>query len=90
VDESLETHYTTFSISPRISYEPYPYVFAAWEIRITPAFYIGLTVYQPLYFDPVIYAPIFGFNLRVTHLARERTEWEGPPPRPVPVTPSSF
>ena len=40
----------------------------------------------PLFFDPVIYAPIFGVNIRLTHLAVERNSWKGPPPTPVPIT----
>jgi hypothetical protein len=87
VDQSLELHATSSDISPRLSYTAYPYVYLTWEFRIYRGLYAGLAVYQPLNFDPVIYAPIIGVNLRLTHLARERTEWEGPAPTPVPVTP---
>lgn len=87
VDKSQEDHYTSYSISPRISSTAYPYVFLSWEFRATDWLHIGATVFQPLFFDPVIYAPIFGVNIRVTHLAAERTTWKGPDPTPVPVTP---
>ena len=90
VDESSETHYTSATISPRIHFAVYPYIFLSWEFKITRIFHVGLTVYQPLNFDPVIYAPVFGFNLRLTHWARERHDWVGPPPENVPVTPYPY
>lgn len=87
VEKSIEHHYTSATISPKIRSNAYPYAFLSWEFRATDWLYIGATVFQPLYFDPVIYAPIFGVNIRITHLAAERTSWKGPPPTPVPVTP---
>jgi hypothetical protein len=87
VDKSLEDHYTSTSISPRIHSAVYPYVFLSWEFRVTDWFHLGATVFQPLFFDPVIYAPIFGVNIRLTHLAPERNTWKGPLPTPVPITP---
>lgn len=87
VEKSIEDHYTTASISPKIRSAAYPYVFLSWEFRVTDWFHLGATVFQPLFFDPVIYAPIFGVNIRLTHLAPERNTWKGPPPTPVPITP---
>jgi len=87
VEEALEEHYSTTSISPKIRSTAYPYVFLTWEFPVTGWFHVGATVFQPLFFDPVIYAPIFGVNIRLTHLAPERNTWKGPPPTPVPITP---
>lgn len=85
VDESLEVEYTPADIDPRISHTVYPFIYLNWEFRLARWLYLGATVYQPLNFDPVIFAPIFGINLRMTHVARERSEWQGPKPRPVPA-----
>lgn len=90
VDESMESHYSSSGISPRISSVPYPFAYLMWEVRLARWAYAGITVYQPLYFDPIIYAPIFGLSLRLTHLARERTEWVSPPPEPAEVAPFVF
>jgi len=90
VDESKELHISLAFISARIDSVAYPFAYINWEVRLAPWAYAGITMYQPLNFDPIIYAPIIGITLRLTHVARERTDWVGPPPEPVPITPFTF
>ncbi|MFN2167555.1 MAG: hypothetical protein ACK2U9_14975 [Anaerolineae bacterium] len=90
VGESVEYHYLEEGIGPRIRSAAYPYVFLSWEIRATDWLHIGATVYQPLNVDPVIYAPIFGINIRLNQVDRSRGR-QGPPTQgdglPAPPTP---
>jgi hypothetical protein len=90
VDESMEFEVHPTLISARIESVPYPFAYLIWELRLAKWAYVGVTMYQPLYFDPIVYAPIFGISFRITHLARERTEWVGPPPTPVQISPFTF
>jgi hypothetical protein len=91
VGESLEVHYIDDTIGPRIRSAAYPYVFVSWEFRATDWLHIGATVYQPLNIDPVIYAPIFGVNIRITHVDRWRNRrvnrGDDLPPAPTPLPP---
>lgn len=66
VDATEELHDSPSDISPELSNVAYPYVSLLWEIHIQRWAHLGVTVYQPLAFDPVIYAPVVGASLRFT------------------------
>jgi hypothetical protein len=69
---SREHHDDPSTISPDLEYTLYPYVLIGWELHMAQWAHISLAVYQMLDFDPVVYAPIFGLNLRFNQLSRGR------------------
>ena len=64
VDSSMEEHLSSEGIEPRLSHAGYPYVQVTWEVHIQEWLHVSAGVYQPLAFDPVIYAPIVAISLR--------------------------
>ena len=80
VDATREEHLTSSSIGPEVAQKPYPYIYASWEIRATNWLGISLAVYQPLYFDPIVYAPVIGINLRFSDPGPHRYRTPRPPP----------
>lgn len=68
-DETVETLGSSSDISPEFDYTMYPFLFFGWEFHIRRIAHIGVTIHQPLLFDPVAYAPVLGINLRLTHLS---------------------
>jgi len=65
-DATREIQMDPGEIDPHILQVVYPYIAINWEIEATSWLGVGLTIYQPLNFDPVIYAPVIGINFRVT------------------------
>ena len=78
VDETSELHTSPGEILPELEHAVYPFVFALWEIHATGWLHVALSVYQPLNFDPVIYAPILGISLRLHHRAQRHQRIDTP------------
>lgn len=61
-----ESHYTTATINPAISQAFYAYAHIGWEIHATEWLHFSINAYQPLTFDPIIFYPTVGVNIRIT------------------------
>lgn len=78
-------HDSSDDIANALRPEVYPYVQVTWEIHLQRWFHISVGVFQPLGFDPVIYAPIVGISLRFNTVETQgpfRPEQPKPPPPP--------
>jgi len=71
LEATVEDHISPGGIDDEIGFEAYPFVYMGWEIHVRRIahFTVGLT--QPLRFDPVAYAPIFGLSFRLTYPSSE-------------------
>lgn len=65
-DATVETHTSSSDINAALSDAAYPYVHAGWEFHFNEWAHATVGIYQPLNFDPVIYAPIVGISFRFT------------------------
>lgn len=72
VDQSKEVHYYADDIEPRLDDTVYPYLHVGWEIHIRKWVHVTVGAYQPLRFDPIIYAPILGVGLRLNQVFYHR------------------
>jgi hypothetical protein len=79
-DETIEAHASSASIDTELEYEIYPYLYVGWEFHIRQVAHVSLGVYQPVMFDPVMYAPVVGVNVRLTYASRSR-RFNDPGPR---------
>jgi hypothetical protein len=86
-DATEEAHWDDDDIGPRLEHAAYPYIHAGWEIHITEWAHATVGIYQPLNFDPVIYAPIIGVSFRITQVVRKFVGGE-PEPSPEPAPPA--
>lgn len=64
-DATVEVLHTPGEITPQLNTTFYPYAFVSWEFHISDWAHLSASVYQPLLFDPVIFAPILGFQFRI-------------------------
>jgi hypothetical protein len=69
VDESHETHLGAEGIQARLRDTIYPYAQVAWEVHLGDHAHLSLGAFQPLWFDPVAYAPVVGIGLRFNQIS---------------------
>jgi hypothetical protein len=72
VDQTVEVHYSPYNIDPKIYDTTYPFFHLGWEIHVRDWFHITVGLYQPLRFDPIIYAPIIGVSMRLNQVFYHR------------------
>jgi hypothetical protein len=89
VDKSEESHYGPRDIDARLRNATYPFATIGWEINLSQYAHITVGIYQPLNFDPVIYAPVVGISFRFNQIYdhpwfNPKKKRRPPPPEPTP------